>query len=125
MSSSANRRKDAAAAAAKANKSLAFYLKSSLTPGVQLQNEDALNIMFVVRQIFGILIGLLAGSFKFEGFAVIIFFFIISFAFVYVYGEKYLGLDPLKFEENELYIEAFGLSFMEFLLTWTLANTYL
>ena len=90
-----------------------------------MENEDALNVMFIVRQIFGIGIGLAAGLLKLQGLTIILLFFMLSFTFVYLYAEKYLGLDATKFEENELYIEAFGLSLMEFMLTWTMSYTFL
>lgn len=69
--------------------------------------------------------GLTAGFYKFTGFPVFIFFFVLNFVFAYVYSYKFLNITDKNFEENDVFSEGMMPSLMEFLITWIFSYTFI
>lgn len=102
---------------------VAQNFRSLLTENPEIEKADLLELLHWVKQIVALTFGLLMGVLKFQGFYVIIGFVIaLSFCSM-MYTWNIIKTE--EYETFDLVKESFMVSFMLFLLCWTLSFTFI
>ena len=89
------------------------------------EKNAALDRLFWFRQIISLMGGVVVGVFNLQGFLVIVLFCIAAYLLSQMYSSKILNVTEEDFPNNELMMEGAGNAFGLFILTWTLAFTFL
>ena len=97
--------------------------RSLLTENPEIEKSDLLELLHWVKQIIALAFGLLMGVLKFQGFYVIIGFVIVLSFSSMMYTWNIIKTE--EFETFDLVKESFMVSFMLFLLCWTLSFTFI
>ncbi|XP_065559324.1 GEL complex subunit OPTI-like [Artemia franciscana] len=81
--------------------------------------EEFLDVIYWIRQIVGIVIGIIWGVFALQGFVAIASFGVVNSAVVYFYSNSFQQIDEEEYGGMwELLKEGFMTSFAGFLVTW-------
>ncbi|CAG9327880.1 unnamed protein product [Blepharisma stoltei] len=89
----------------------------------KIEKDDLMDYMHWVKQVLGLIFGIIAGSMKFTGFPVIIIFAIALSAVSLFYAWKIIQTEEI--EAWDIVSEAFGPAFFSFVLAWILSYTFL
>ncbi|XP_043232784.1 respirasome Complex Assembly Factor 1-like [Amphibalanus amphitrite] len=92
----------------------------STQSGVALSSQDEfLDVIYWLRQVLGIIIGLVWGILPMQGFLGLALFFFVSSIIIYIYFQSFQGVDEDDFGGfSELVKEGCMTSFAGFLVTW-------
>lgn len=100
------------------------YMSIALAAGSSPSKEDLYKVLFYVRQILGVLAGIVAGTLGLTGLIVILGFLALNCFITHVYAYNYLKVDQDKVEQKELYIESLVISALNFNITWIATYTF-
>ena len=90
-----------------------------------LDKDEVLDLIFWIRAIIGLVVGLVAGILGLTGFPVIMTFIASLFGGSYFYYSKFLEVDTEDYNENELLMEGVGNGGGLFMLAWIIMYTYM
>ena len=85
------------------------------------EKEDLNEILYVLKQILSLVIGVVAGVFQLTGFPVILGFVVLSYVIPYTYTFKFLEVEEETVEGVDVFKEGFMLGAMMFMLSWTIS----
>ena len=102
---------------------MASIIAGAFTPNQGLEKDAVMDYLYWIKQIFGIILGCIAGSMELTGFPIIICFGIALSAISLFYTWQILRAEDI--ELWDILTEAFGPSFFSFILFWTLTYTFL
>ena len=91
----------------------------------EFTKEDIFDILFYLKQLFGILLGVIIAFAGIMGLSGLIAFGIASSLLTYLYVVKFLGVDEEVVPTRDLLKEHFMNAFFPFLLSWTLTYNFL
>jgi len=86
--------------------------------------EEFLDVIYWLRQVLGLILGLIWGTFAFQGAAGLVIFAALNAGILYVYFSAFQGIDEEEFGGAwELTKEGFMTSFATFLVIWIILYT--
>lgn len=92
--------------------------RKALSAGEEFTKEEVLDILFYLKEIFGLLLGVAIASVGLMGLTAIIVFVLCISLLNYVYVFKFLGVDEEIIETKDVLKEHFMNGFFPFLLSW-------
>ncbi|KAH9502920.1 hypothetical protein Btru_072387 [Bulinus truncatus] len=95
-------------------------LSKALTPENQWQDKDEfLDVIYWMRQILGLLLGIIWGIVPLKGFIGLALFLLVNVAIVYIYYNSFQKVDEEEFGgTSEILKEGLMTSFSSFLVAW-------
>lgn len=102
---------------------MASSVSGAFSPSQGLEKDQIMDYLHWAKQVFGIILGCIAGGMQLTGLPIIIGFCIAVSACSMFYTWQILKADEI--EAWDIVSEAFGPSFISFLLLWTLTYTFL
>lgn len=95
------------------------FLKAITRGSLWPDKDEFLDVIYWLRQVLGIIIGLVWGILPMQGFLGLALFFFVSSIIIYIYFQSFQGVDEDDFGGfSELVKEGCMTSFAGFLVTW-------
>ena len=100
-------------------------LRKSFNSEAEFTKEEIFDILFYIKQIIGILLGVAIAFAGIMGLSGLIAFAIASSLLTYLYVVKFLGVDEEVVPTRDILKEHFMNAFFPFLLVWTLIYNFI
>ncbi|XP_003741209.1 uncharacterized protein RAB5IF homolog [Galendromus occidentalis] len=106
------------------NKLAPLYLRILKSQSEWPDKDEFLDVIYWLRQLVAIIIGIIWGILPLKGFLGIVLFCMVNTGFVYIYASYYQQVDESEFGEGwEFAKEGFMTTFAGFLVTWIIVYT--
>eukprot|EP01095_Lingulamoeba_sp_RSL-Kostka_P013751 TRINITY_DN5778_c0_g3_i1.p1 TRINITY_DN5778_c0_g3~~TRINITY_DN5778_c0_g3_i1.p1 ORF type:complete len:123 (+),score=31.09 TRINITY_DN5778_c0_g3_i1:65-433(+) len=105
----------------KKNKNISPVWVRALKPNQEFEKKEIMDVVYVEKQILGIIFGFILGAIPVTGIAGIIIFLGLTSGITLVYLSKFIKIDESKFEKSDLITEGLFPGFGVFMVCWILS----
>ncbi|ESO98202.1 hypothetical protein LOTGIDRAFT_213830 [Lottia gigantea] len=112
-------RKEAQKATECGDSNMEIFSKALTAGSVWVEKDDFLDVIYWLRQILGVVLGLIWGIVAMKGFLGLALFFLINVAIVYLYYSTFQNVDEEEYGgSSEILKEGLMTSFSSFMVAW-------